>query len=153
MEKIILIITYDDLQKINLIRLHSKVLKERQKAAAIYWRAKGKTEKQIHELTELSVVTIIRHIKKYNKLGFDYLKENNYKGNTSDLEAYSELIITDFNKQCPATIEEAGKRIEKLVGIKRGAASITVFLKKRGFRTKAQEVFRQKQTKTLKNNS
>ena len=79
----------------------------------------GKTEKQIKEITELAVVTIIRHIKKYNELGINYLTENNYKGNTSDLEEYNELIISDFKNDSPKTIADACERIEKLTGLKR----------------------------------
>ena len=90
---------------------------------------------------------------KSNELGFDYLKENNYKGNISDREDYSEIIIADFNKDCPKTIDEAAQRIEKLTGIKRGATSITGFLKKKGFHTRSQEVYRQKQTRKIKKSS
>jgi transposase len=153
MKKIQLIITKEEIEKLNRIRLTSSISKERQKASAIYWRAKGKTEKQIQEITELSVVTIIRHIKKYNELGFAYLKENNYKGNISELEALSALILADFNRQCPKTIAEACARIEKLTGIKRSETRITVFLKKKDFHTKKQEVFRQKQTKKNRKSS
>ncbi|WP_413906934.1 hypothetical protein, partial [Candidatus Endomicrobiellum trichonymphae] len=60
MEKIELKITKEEIKILNQIRLKSENQKERQKAGAIYWRALGKTEKQIHEITELSVVTIIR---------------------------------------------------------------------------------------------
>ncbi len=109
-------------QALNQIKLKSDVLKKRQKAGAIYWRALGKTERQIHEITELSAVTIIRHVKKYNELGLDYLKETNYKGNVSDLEGYSELIIFGFNNDCPKTIAEASERTEKPTGIKRSAS-------------------------------
>ena len=130
MEKIILVITKEEIQKLDDIMRHSGVLKERQKASALYWRAIGKTEEQIREITKLSVTTIVRHIKKYNELGFAYLQENNYKGNTSDLEAFSDLIIADFTKQCPKTIDEATDRIEKLTGVKRSATRVTVFLKK-----------------------
>ncbi len=153
MEKIELRITKKEIQVLNQIRLKNDVLKERQKAGAIYWRALGKTENQIHEITGLAVVTIIRHVKKYNELGLGYLKENNYKGNVSDLDRYSELIISDFNNDCPKTIAEASKRIEKLTGIKRSATSIVGFLKKKDFHTKSQEAYQQKRTKKSKKNS
>jgi transposase len=153
MEKIKLRITQKEIQKLDEIRLHSEVTKERQKAGAIYWRAIGKTEEQIREITGLSVTTIVRHIKKYNELGFAYLKENNYKGNTSDLEEFSGLIIADFNEKRPKTIDEAIERIEKLTGVKRSATRVTVFLKKNCLRTKKQEVYRQKQTKRIRKSS
>jgi transposase len=153
MDKIPLVITKEEIEKLGRIMRDSTISKERQKASAIYWRAKEKTEKQIQEITGLAVVTIIRHIKKYNELGFDYLSENNYKGNISDLEAFSKLILDSLNKECPKTIAEACKRIEKLTGLKRSPTRVTIFLKKKDLLTRKQEVFLPKQTKKNKKNS
>ncbi len=54
------------------------------------------------------------------------MKEDNRRRNASDLEKYSELIIVDFNKRCPATIDEAAERIEKLTKIKRSRVTVAL---------------------------
>lgn len=67
--------------------------------------------------------TVAAYLKTYVEGGLEAVKKNNYIGPTSELEQYAELILSDFELNPPATINEASYRIEQLTGIKRGTDS------------------------------
>ena len=112
----------------------------------------GKTENEIAARTGLAVSTIITYIKRYNELGIMSIYTTEHKGQPSELNNYTEIIIEDFSKNPPSTIEEAIIKIEALTGIKRTETSVTLFLKKTGFQTKKQEAYPQKRTRQNKKN-
>ena len=135
-----------------VIRLlkNGRTLKIRQKAGAVYYRHLNKSVGFMMSALKISNSCAISHIKKFREKGFKYFEENNYKGQTSQLEQYKNVIIKEFTKEPPKTIREATIRIEELTGIKRGYTQVTNFLKKKGFHTKNQKLYQLKQTK--KNN-
>jgi len=146
-------LTIAEIEIVNDIRLKSKVLKERQKAGAIYFRATNKDLETTSKNVGITKNAIVIHIKKFLEKGIDYITENNYKGNTSELDKYENVILTDFKKTPPNTIGEAIKRIEKLTGLKRSWTAVKRWLKKRAFLTKKQRAFQKEQTKKNKKNS
>jgi len=146
-------LTDHEMKKLNELRIKGKTIKIRQKANAIYLRAIGKTIPFVMSAAKLSNKTIISHVKKYIEKGMDYIFENNYKGNISELDKYETKILEDFKKAPPATIGEATARIEKLTGLKRSGTQVSVWLKKTNFLTKNQEVYQQKQIQRNKKNS
>ena len=126
--------------------------KIRDKALVLYMRYMGKTENEIVARTGLAVSTIVKYIKKYNETGIISIYTTEHKGQPSELNNHTEIIIEDFTKNPPSTIEEAIIRIEALTDIKRTETSVTLFLKKTGFHTKKQEAYQQKRTKQNKKN-
>lgn len=146
-------LTTEVLEKLNSLRTNGETKKIRQKASAIYLRAIGKNIPFIMVAAKLSNKTIISHVKAFIKQGINYIFENNYNGNNvSELDKFEEIILSDFAENPPSTIREATSRIEKLTAIKRSGTQVRTWLKKRGFLTKKQEVYQQKQIKKSKRN-
>lgn len=147
-------LTIDVLEVINDLRLKGATLKIRQKAGTIYYRALGKTIDFIKFNVGIkSNKTITEHVKNFLNNGIAYLEENNYKGHPSKLEDFANIIIEEFEKDQPGTINEARLKIEELTGLKRGNTQVAIFLKKKGFRTKNQEQYQQRQMEKNNKNS
>jgi len=61
------------------------------------------------------------------------LKELKYKGKPNRLMEKRDEIITDLERNPPATYKEAQDRIKKLTGLQRSLPQVSEFLKKAGF--------------------
>ncbi|GEA28443.1 hypothetical protein MiAbW_03018 [Microcystis aeruginosa NIES-4325] len=69
------------------------------------------------------VRTAITYLRDYQEGGIEKLKEINFYRPKSDLESQRETLKKYFEKNPPATINEAVYRIEKLTGIKRSTGA------------------------------
>ena len=153
MKKYVIILTEEDKEKLNEIRLKSLVLKERQKAGAIYLNNEGYEISKIAKVVGISRLSVIAHAKLYLQKGMDYISENNYTGNNiSELEEYADIIKKELEENPVRTIDEARIRIEELTGIKRGNTQIRKFLVKKNLHTKSQEQYQQRQMGRNKKN-
>ena len=130
MDKIEMIVSNEELEILNRERKNNN-RKIREKASAIYFRAKGYSESQIKEMTNLSVTTILSHIKNFNSVGINYIYTTNYKKREAILEPYTEQIVKEFNEQPPQTIAEAIVRVKELCGVSVKDTAMRNFLKKR----------------------
>ena len=61
-------------------------------------------------------------------------KKINHKGQTSDLNRYSDILEDYFDKNPASSIGEASNAIEKLTGLKRSLTQVREFLKRTGLR-------------------
>jgi transposase len=64
----------------------------------------------------------------------DSFKTIRWKGQSSKLNEYKDIIDKDFENNPPKSINEAQERIEKLTGIKRSPTQIQLFIKKLNYR-------------------
>lgn len=151
MDKIEMIVSNEELEILNRERRNNN-RKIREKASALYFRAKGYSESKIKEITNLSVTTILSHIKNFNSVGINYIYTTNYKKRESILEPYTEQIVKEFNEQPPQTIAEAIVRVKELCGVSVKDTAMRNFLKKKDLHSKNQKAFLQKQIKKNKKN-
>ena len=152
MDKIEMFVKEEELEILNKERKNNN-RKTREKASALYFRAKGYTEQEIREITGLSVSTIISHVKNFNNYGISYIYTTNYKKRQARLEPYTEQIIIEFSDNPPQTIAEAIIRVKEMFNIDIKDTAMRNFLKKKDLRLKSQGVFLQKQTKINKKTS
>ena len=94
----------------------------------------GLSAEQIAPLLDRDPRTIRTCLKTYRDGGLSAVYEYNKYKHECELDAFSELIESDFEKHPPQSINEASDRIEKLTGIKRSPTQISAFLKKKGFK-------------------
>jgi len=144
-------LTEEEVKKILNLYKNGKTLKIRQRAGTIYFRYLNKAIPFIMQAVGISNKSVSKHVREYLKKGMDYITENNYKGNASDLDKHEDVILKDFEKKAPNTINEAIERIENLTGLRRSWTAVKRWLKKRGFLTKKQKAYQREQTK--KNNN
>ena len=79
--------------------------------------------------------------------GINYIYTTNYRKNKPKLEPYTDIIIEDFKKENPQTIDEAIIKVKELTGVDVKRTTMRTFLKKTNLHIKNQEVSQQKQTK------
>ena len=151
MKKLEVKLTVQEAKKLKELKSKGATLKIRQRAGAVYLRYLNKSIPEIMNAVDISNKSVSKHVKQYLLKGMDYITENNYKGNVSELNNYETIIINDFTETPPNTINEAIERIEKLTGLRRSWTAVKRFLKKRDFLTERQKAFPKEPTK--KNNS
>jgi transposase len=150
MNKVEIVVTGEELETLKKESKTAKLAKTMIKAKVLYLRAMGKTEKEIVLKTDVSVSTIISYVRDFNENGIKSIYRTKHKGQSSKLNDYAEEIMKDFEETPPKTIAEAAARIHKKTGLVRTYNAVRLFLLKRGFHTKNQEVYQQKQIR--KNN-
>jgi len=83
---------------------------------------------------EKSENTLITYLEDYLEGGIEKLKEINFYRPQSELELHRGTIKEYFEKNPPATINEAIYKIEELTGIKRSHTQVRKFLKSMGMK-------------------
>ncbi|WP_149989978.1 winged helix-turn-helix domain-containing protein, partial [Microcystis aeruginosa] len=78
--------------------------------------------------------TLLTYLRDYEEGGIEKLKEINFYRPKSELESQKETLKKYFDKNPPATINEAVYRIEELTGIKRSPTQVRKFLKSMGMK-------------------
>jgi transposase len=145
--KYLLKLDEQNVSDLNNLRIKGETLKVRQRAGVLYFRNIGKSISQIMSLVGVSNKTVVTHIKNYIEKGESYIYENNYKGQVSELEKFTDLIKKEINENLPTSLPEAREVIKKATGIERSTTQIRNFLKKNEFYTLSQNRNLQKQTK------
>lgn len=102
----------------------------RRKALSIAMKKVGIDNEKISQIVLVSPRRVSNYVKEYNEKGIDSVTYNNPYRPKSKLEDYQELIKEDFEKNPPATANEASDRVEKLTGIKRSPTQIRNFMHK-----------------------
>lgn len=113
---------------------NSPVRKVREKAGTLYYRAKGKTEKEITTIMGVAVPTITRHVKNFNKSGIQYVYTTKYKGQKSKLYPFEDQVAEALEKDLPQTIDEAVEKVYQLFNVKVSNSALRKFMRKRGFK-------------------
>ena len=130
MDKIEMIISDEKLELLDKERKNNN-RKIREKASALYFRAKWYSEKEIKEITWLTVSTILSHVKKLNSDGISYIYTTNYKKRKAILDPYSEQIVDAFSLNPPQTVDEAIVRVKDMFNVEIKYTAMRNFLKKR----------------------
>lgn len=89
---------------------------------------------QICKLTGISSNTLRSYLRDYQAGGIEKLKEINFYQPQSEMESHRQTLKDYFQKNPPATINEAISLIETLTGIKRSPTQVRKFLKSMGMR-------------------
>jgi transposase len=106
----------------------------RQKMDVIWLLHHGLTQEKVAPIAGVSLATVKRYAYAYRDGGLEGLRRWNVRGQTSDLDAYREIVAESFRKQPVSSVAEAADRIEQLTGIRRGLTQTRQFMKKLGLR-------------------
>jgi len=101
---------------------------------ALYLKAKGLKHGEICRLCGISKTTLVTYVTQYQAGGIEQLKQLGYKGKTSELDAYAELLKAYFTEHPPVTIAEAQHVIEQQTGLKRSPTQVREFLLRLGMK-------------------
>jgi len=85
-------------------------------------------------LAGVSTRTVRRYVKIYKRGGIEALVKSNYQGRVNELDQHVQTLKEYFEKNPPATVNQAKAAIEKLTGIRRGYSQVRAFLKRLGLR-------------------
>jgi transposase len=130
------------------------------KMEVLWLKSQNTPHKTICKLAGISENTLISYLEDYQEGGIEKLKEINFYRPQSELESHRGTIKEYFEKNPPATINEAISKIEELTGIKRSHTQVRKFLKSMGMKClkmgslpskadpDAQEEFREKKART-----
>ncbi len=115
--------------------LYSNILNEshsktRLKSLVVYLKSFDLKHKEICKICRITKPTLIEYLTEFNDKGVDSFKSLKWKGQSSKLNDYKEIVDKTFERDPPKSINEAQDRIEKLTGIKRSPTQIRMFLKK-----------------------
>jgi transposase len=115
--------------------LYSNILNEshsktRLKSLVVYLKSFDIKHKEICQICRITKPTLTEYLAEFKDHGIDSFKSLKWKGQSSKLNDYKEMIDQAFEKEPPQSINEAGDRIEQLTGIKRSPTQIRMFLKK-----------------------
>jgi transposase len=104
------------------------------KMEALYLKSQGLTPEDISRLCVISKTTFYRYLHEYRTGGIEKLTEVPFHQRQSQLADYRASIEAAFRQCPPATVAEAGARIEALTGLKRGPTQVRQFLKSLGMK-------------------
>ena len=104
------------------------------KMEVLWLKSQNTPHKKICQLARISENTLITYLEDYLEGGIEKLKEIHFYRPQSELEFHRTTIKEYFEKNPPATINEAIYKIEELTGIKRSHTQVRKFLKSMGMK-------------------
>lgn len=114
--------------------LHESHSKTRLKSLVVYLKSFGISHKEICQICRITKPTLVEYLTEFQDYGVDGLKVLKWKGQSSQLNNYKEMIDRAFEKEPPQSINEARDRIEELTGIRRSPTQIRIFLGKLNYK-------------------
>lgn len=87
------------------------------------------TQRDIAQLSGLSLATVQRRIAEFRSGGLDAVCRWNYRGKPSALREHAETLEAHFRNNPVATVAEARDVIEKKTGVRRSLTQVRLFLK------------------------
>lgn len=124
--------TEKEIESLKYERFHHPHPRVQQKMEAVLLKSKKLSHQQIAEIIGVSSNTVTHYLKDYKQGGLDKLKEINFNKPKSELNGYISTIEAYFKEHPPATIKEAGSKIEELTGLRRSIPQVCKFLKSIG---------------------
>ena len=115
-------------------RFHHPHPRVQKKMEALWLKSQKLPHTSICQLAGISGNTLRSYLKEYQKGGIEKVKFVNFYRPKSKLEAHKTTLKSYFEKNPPATINEAVNKIEELTGIKRSPTQVRKFLKAMGMR-------------------
>jgi len=113
-------------------RYHHPHPKVQQKMEVLYLKSQGLAHQDIRRLCNISKTTLTVYLRQYLEGGIEGLKQLNYQGQPSQLNAHAASVETYFKEHPPQTIAEAQAKIAELTGIHRSPNQVSAFLKRIG---------------------
>lgn len=123
-----------EIEKLHYERYHHPHPKVQQRMEVLYLKSQGLQHQEICRLCDISKVTLSRYLKQYQEGGVERLKQLNYHGQPSALNAHQETIEAYFREHPPHTISQAQAEIQRLTGIQRQPTQVRAFLQRLGMR-------------------
>lgn len=115
-------------------RFHHPHPRVQLKMEVLWLKSQNTPHKKICQLAKISQNTLLTYLEDYQEGGIEKLKEIHFYRPKSELEFHRITIKNYFEKNPPATINEAVAKIEDLTGIKRSPTQVRKFLKSMGMR-------------------
>src|SRR5271167_3048916 len=94
------------------------------KMEVLWLLSQGLDMDEVARLAKVSVKTVGRYLKQFQQGGMEKLKENNYVGQTSEIDRHAQTLTEYFEKHPPASIKQAQADIERLTGIRRSESQV-----------------------------
>nr|VFJ45464.1 MAG: Homeodomain-like domain-containing protein [Candidatus Kentron sp. FM]VFJ49062.1 MAG: Homeodomain-like domain-containing protein [Candidatus Kentron sp. FM]VFK06764.1 MAG: Homeodomain-like domain-containing protein [Candidatus Kentron sp. FM] len=126
--------TLEGIDALEYERYHHPDPRVQKRMEILYLKSQGTPHNQIKELCHISGATLATYLKLYRDGGIEALKQFNYKGSRSKLEAHTSMLENWFREHPPRTSAEAQKEIERLTGIRRSQTQIREFMKRIGMK-------------------
>lgn len=126
--------TEEDRQALNFERFHYPDPRVQQKMEVVWLVSQGLSRTEVARLAGVSVRTVRRYIKRYQRGGIEALKRSEYNKPQSELDQHAQTLQEYFEKNPPSTVKQAQAAIEKLTGIRREETQVAEFLKRIGLR-------------------
>ncbi len=123
-----------DKQALHYERFYHPHPRVQKKMEVLWLKSQEIPHNQISQLVAIAPNTLRSYLKDYQEGGLEKLKEINFYRPQSELEEHRTSLKDYFQKNPPATINEAVGKIEELTGIKRSPTQIRKFLKSMGMR-------------------
>jgi transposase len=123
-----------EIEKLHYERYHHPHPKVQQRMEVLYLKSQGLPHQEICRLCHISKVTLSHYLKQYQEGGAERLKQLNYQGQPSALNAHQDTIEAYFRQHPPHTISQAQAEIQRLTGIQRQPTQVRAFLKRIGMR-------------------
>lgn len=126
--------TEEQLEQLHLGRFQHPHPRVQLKMEALLLKSQHLRHRQICHLLHISENTLRAYFRDFLAGGVERLKELNFFRPESELTQHRQTLEAYFQDHPPATMKEAGTRIEELTGIRRGLSQVRHFLKSIGLR-------------------
>lgn len=122
------------IEELKYERYHHPHPKVQQKMEVLYLKSQGLAHQDIRRLCNISKTTLTSYLKQYLEGGIERLKQLDYQGQPSELNAHAASVETYFRDHPPQTIAEAQAKIAEITGIHRSPNQVSAFLKRIGMK-------------------
>ena len=122
------------IEQLNYERYHYPHPRIQKKMEVLYLKSQTLPHNEICRLCRISKTTLTTYFKQYRQDGIEGLKQWNYKGQPSALNAHADTIEGYFKEHPPRTVADAQAKIEQITGIKRSPSQVKTFLKRIGMK-------------------
>lgn len=126
--------TEEDIKQLDYFRYNYPQPIVQKRCEVLWLKSQGFKRKEIAKICRVSTTTCTIYLHLYKEGGLEALRKLNYPKRRSELYKYQESIEKYLTDNPPATIQEAGVKIEELTTIKRSKNQIWKFLRNCGFK-------------------
>ena len=123
-----------DIAALEYERYHHPSRQVQKRMEALYLKSQELAHHDICRLCRISKQTLVTYLRAYQNGGIEQLKQRQYQGQPSALNAHQDTIEAAFKQHPPRTSTEAQALIERLTGIKRSPTQIRAFMQRIGLR-------------------
>jgi len=127
-------LTDEEQEVVNEDRISHPNDRIRERMLVVWLLHNGVTRQKAAEITGVGRATVQRFVAAFRDGGLDGLRRWDPNRPESEMAAFRELIRESFEKQPARTMAEAGERIFKLTGLRRGPSQVRKFVKDLGLK-------------------